>query len=334
MPVRRGEASPLEWSAPDNLDRVQRGSLALLRREVTTCTPPQFADFVLRWQYAHPAERRASDNGVAEVLRRLEGLPLPRECWEQSVLPLRVPGYQPRWLDAWIAGGAGVAVGTGPQLLAFYSRTAIRQLAHQEATDTPALDPITASVLEQLRTGGAAFLTDLAVDMGLTPGAVRMALGELLRRGLVTNDQYEVLRRGEEEPIAAPTASMTGRAAARSRLPSLRTLRRGAEARPDGRWSLLPWGHPTPEEQVLFQAGLLLQRYGVAARELALLDPGLPPWRLLYEVLSRLELAGEVRARLFRRRTQRRPVRPARSHRTPRRRPPAEHGDGSRGAAP
>jgi ATP-dependent Lhr-like helicase len=43
----------------------------------------------------------------------------------------------------------------------------------------------------------------------------------------------------------------------------------------------------------------LLQRYGVAAREMALLDPGLPPWRLLYEVLSRLELAGEVRRGYF-----------------------------------
>ena len=44
---------------------------------------------------------------------------------------------------------------------------------------------------------------------------------------------------------------------------------------------------------------MLLQRYGVVARELALLDPGMPPWRVLYEVLSRLELAGEVRRGYF-----------------------------------
>jgi len=47
------------------------------------------------------------------------------------------------------------------------------------------------------------------------------------------------------------------------------------------------------------QALLLLQRYGVAARELALLDPWLQPWRILYEVLSRMELAGEVRRGYF-----------------------------------
>ncbi len=47
------------------------------------------------------------------------------------------------------------------------------------------------------------------------------------------------------------------------------------------------------------QALLLLARYGVVARELALLDTWMPPWRVLYEVLSRLELSGEVRRGYF-----------------------------------
>ena len=42
---------------PENLDRVQRGSLAI-SREVVTCAPPQFADFLLRWQGLHPDTRR------------------------------------------------------------------------------------------------------------------------------------------------------------------------------------------------------------------------------------------------------------------------------------
>jgi ATP-dependent Lhr-like helicase len=46
-------------------------------------------------------------------------------------------------------------------------------------------------------------------------------------------------------------------------------------------------------------AARLLQRYGIAARELALLDPWMPPWRVLYEVLSRMELSGEVRRGYF-----------------------------------
>jgi len=43
----------------------------------------------------------------------------------------------------------------------------------------------------------------------------------------------------------------------------------------------------------------LLDRYGIVARELAKLDPAMPSWRVLYEVLSHMELADEVRRGYF-----------------------------------
>ena len=61
----------------------------------------------------------------------------------------------------------------------------------------------------------------------------------------------------------------------------------------------MPWGRPEPEAHAVAQASLLLHRYGIVARELALLDPWLLPWRVLYEVLSRMELAGDVRRGYF-----------------------------------
>jgi ATP-dependent Lhr-like helicase len=290
--VRRDDAGPLEWSAPENLAQVQRGSLAALRREVVTCSPAQFADFLLRWQFVHPAEKRGGDTGLATVLSRLEGLPLPAETWESVVLPQHVAGYQPRWLDAWVSGGAGAFVCRG-DALAFFSRDTLRRLGPPPTDDLPPLDAAAESVLDALRQRGAQFLSDLAAELGLAPSAVRAALWALLRRGLVTNDQFIVIREGEDEAPAATSAP------ALRRLPSLRDLRRRASLRPEGRWGLLPWGRPSPEEQAVVQAGLLLGRYGVAARELALLDLWLPPWRVLYEVLSRLELAGEVRRGYF-----------------------------------
>jgi ATP-dependent Lhr-like helicase len=67
-----------------------------------------------------------------------------------------------------------------------------------------------------------------------------------------------------------------------------------------GRWSLLPWSAlSSPEEQAVRMAIRLLHRYGIAARELALLDPWMLPWRVLYEVLSRMELSGAVRRGYF-----------------------------------
>jgi ATP-dependent Lhr-like helicase len=81
--------------------------------------------------------------------------------------------------------------------------------------------------------------------------------------------------------------------------PGLSALRRRGIQRPEGRWSLVPWGRPDPEGHAVYLASLLLHRYGVVARELALLDPWMLPWRVLYEVLSRMELAGEVRRGYF-----------------------------------
>jgi len=49
----------------------------------------------------------------------------------------------------------------------------------------------------------------------------------------------------------------------------------------------------------VLHAGLLLQRHGIVSREMAALDPAAPPWRILYEVFSRTELAGEVRRGYF-----------------------------------
>jgi ATP-dependent Lhr-like helicase len=75
--------------------------------------------------------------------------------------------------------------------------------------------------------------------------------------------------------------------------------RRRAPRQPEGRWSLLPWERPDAEAEAVHAAGLLLERYGVVTREHALLDPAMPAWRVLYEVLCRMELAGEVRRGYF-----------------------------------
>ncbi|HXG11502.1 MAG TPA: DEAD/DEAH box helicase [Gemmataceae bacterium] len=306
-----GELEPLQWSAPANLEQVQRGTLALLRREVVTCPAPQFADFLLRWQGLHPDTRRGTSEGLAAVLERLQGFPLPAELWEQTVLPGRVPGYQPRWLDEQIAGGQWVWVcqgdsDSGPGLLAFWDREHLAQLP----PPAPAASPFSSAgersgdegtpaerVLDVLVSRGASFVTDLAQQTGLAPSAVRAALWNWLRRGLVTNDHFDVIRKGEQrDGEMLRSEGPASRLLSRYR-PAARPPRHGS--RPEGRWSLIPWGRPTTEAHAVFQASVLLQRYGVVARELALLDPWMLPWRILYEVLSRMELAGDVRRGYF-----------------------------------
>src|SRR5262249_14308120 len=119
--------------------------------------------------------------------------------------------------------------------------------------------------------------------------------------------RFDVVRRSDcGLRIAAGGLADGEQAAPRPRLASrlLKPVRQPATRNPqpamlEGRWSLVPWGLPDAEAHAVHQAGSLLQRYGIVARELAALDPWMPPWRVLYEVLSRMELAGEVRRGYF-----------------------------------
>jgi ATP-dependent Lhr-like helicase len=300
--VSAPQGESVVYSDPVNLEQVQRGSLGILRREVVTCSPPQFADYLLRWQGVHPDTRRGGRDGLAEALTRLQGLPLDAEVWEQTVLPARVPEYQPRWLDEWIAGGEGLWVSEGAAnedgeigRIAFFSREMLRQLPLPASAEAPALNEDANRVLDHLRNRGASFLTDVAADLGMSPSTARGALGMLMRRCLVTNDHYDVIRRKETQASGAASAPRVDNVGALMRSRSLRR----APQRPEGRWSLVPWGRPEPEAHAIAQAVLLLERYGIVARELALLDPWMLPWRVLYEVFSRMELAGEVRRGYF-----------------------------------
>src|SRR5262249_30363715 len=211
--VRSGEvAETLQWSAPDNLEQVQRGSLAILRREVVTCAPPQFADFLLRWQGVHPDLRHGGKEGLVEALDRLQGLPLAAELWEQTVLPARVPGYQPRWLDEWVSGGSGAWVCRGEDdselgLLAFFRREDLGLLPPPLQGNLPALEETASRVLECLQARGACFVTDLAGQVDLPPSTIRSALGTLLRRGLVTNDHFDMIRHGADDLARGGLAS-------------------------------------------------------------------------------------------------------------------------------
>jgi ATP-dependent Lhr-like helicase len=294
--VEAAEAEPLQWSAPPNFDQMQRGTLSILRREVMTCPTLQFADFVLRWQHVHPDSHAA----LPEVLHRLQATSLPVDLWERAILPLRCSNYQPRGLDELIAAGQWTWYGRretedGTTTAAFVEREA---LPHRPPPnlDGAELDQTAISVLDILRARGASFSAEIASQAKLTVSRARSSLWKLLRLGLVTNDQYDLLRRGESPPDD-DVPQMRSRGELRAFLRN--SGRRRENGAPEGRWSLLAWGQPDPESAALFQARLLLDRYGFATRELALLSGTPTQWRVLYEILSRLELAGDVRRGYF-----------------------------------
>ena len=291
---------PIRWAVPENLAQVERGGRSMLRREVRTCTPTHFADFVLHWQRCHPSSRQGEREGLEQALQCLEGVGLPWQVWESAALPARVPGFERRWLEELISAGEWtwfleVERDETERFVTFCTRAELSRRQPPQLSMPLSFSAQTESVLESLKRRGASFVDEIAGETKHTSAQVRQSLGELLRAQLVSNDRLEVLH--EESPKQESSGSVASTTPGRRSALTLR--RRRASLRPEGRWYLLNWGRPDPETLAINQATLLLARYGVAARELALLDRTMLPWRILYEVLSRMELAGDVRRGYF-----------------------------------
>src|SRR4029079_10246470 len=156
-----GDTPTVIFAAPENLEQVQRGSLSLRRKEIPTVPPATLALFLQRWQGRHPEGQIGSPEGLRAALERLQGLSLPRELWEQTVLPARVPGYQPRWLDEATASGEWTWVWQDGASACF-QRDILADRSTPIIADAPPLDPIAEAVLESLRGRGALFVSDLA----------------------------------------------------------------------------------------------------------------------------------------------------------------------------
>jgi len=309
-----------EYCDREVLRQIRRQTLTLLRAEVEPVDGAAYARFLMSWQGVQagspmpgapgdspaagtppagaPAEGPWS-GALLRTLRRLQGIPLPAELWEQEILPCRVPGYQPLWLDQLLAAGELHWVGAPGRRLAFYLPDQVGLFAGRlEAAPSEGLAPTQAQVLEACRATGAAFLGAIARRAGLSPNEALEALWELAWMGLVTNDTFAPVR----EVLRSPSRS------ARHRGRAAPVLRGGT-----GRWwptaalveaapAVLPGGEGTPggaADRAEAYARLLLDRYGVVSREVAAADGGPAPWGEVLERLRRMEWRGEVRQGYF-----------------------------------
>ena len=238
-----GEADP-RWADPKNLAEVRRLSIALRRRESVAVAPEVFADFLLRRHHLHPDTRCEGSAAVGEVLERLAGFAAPADLWESEILPARVRDYRPAWLDDALASGRWLwraeADGQGEPRVAFLAR--VFPFDARTIADAPSLSELGERVLAALTRLGASFTADLARMTGLEPSRIHQALDELLRRGLVTNDRFDPLRRGGNTMAKALADASTRSLARRPRLGMSRhgpSPRRSESTRPEGRWSVL-----------------------------------------------------------------------------------------------
>ncbi|HYF94916.1 MAG TPA: DEAD/DEAH box helicase [Symbiobacteriaceae bacterium] len=278
-----------EYCDTEILQQIHRQTLSLLRREVEPVDGPAFARFLLDWQGVGVKGAGAKSSGVPHALRRalshLQGVPLPAEAWERDVVPARVPGYLPVWLDQMLAMGELHWAGLPGGKLAFYLPETVHAFSPRLMAPPPAeLSAEQTAVLRALETSGADFLGGVARSSGLSPTAALEVLWELAWLGLVTNDTFAPVRQ----------VMRAGKAASRRGRPV--SLQGGT-----GRWSITSrllradsYGAPAAA-----YAQVLLDRYGVVTREAVQSEDGPLTWSEVLAVLKQMELRGQVRQGYF-----------------------------------
>jgi ATP-dependent Lhr-like helicase len=89
----------VDWCERRLLQRIHKRTLAGLRKQIEPVTPAVYLQWLMRWQKVVPRAQLSGESGVLEALRLLEGFEAPAIEWERTLLPQRVAGYDPRWLD-------------------------------------------------------------------------------------------------------------------------------------------------------------------------------------------------------------------------------------------
>jgi ATP-dependent Lhr-like helicase len=325
----------IEWCERRILQRIHRLTLGTLRKQIEPVTPAVYMRWLLGWQHLAPQTQLTGEDGLLEVLSKLEGFEAPAVEWERTLLPARVANYDPRWLDelclsgavgwgrvsphpAWSAGQGSAprrVIPTNAAPITFFVRESADWLPHalaaqcvEEAKLLQALSPDALAARAALRQRGACFANDLQRLLGLSRQQTQQALWELATAGLASADGFDQLR-GMMDPRRKAAAAAP-----------LSLAKRGAARATAGRWSLLcdhsesaPLARATPLQQqaeAIAQARrtdaahesaarMLLCRYGVLFRDLLERESNAPKWRDLLNVLRRLEARGEIRGGRF-----------------------------------
>jgi ATP-dependent helicase Lhr and Lhr-like helicase len=280
------------------LARIHRLTIGRLRREIEPVTTAQYVRFLQRWQHVAPTSRLHGIDGTLLVIRQLEGYEVPAAAWETQILPARVAGYRPEYLDRLCYAGDVMwgrlsqhpALEQGSQQrrvrptklapIALFARAGADELIARREGENAALSHAAREVLAEIERLRAPFFAEIVRGTKRLPSEVEEALWQLVAAGLVTADGFDALRALSD---------------AKRRLGE-----KGLRARPrssGGRWALLQATTEAIDRDAF--ARRLLARWGVVFRDVIARESLAPPWRELLAALRRMEARGEIRGGRF-----------------------------------
>ncbi|MFF3438945.1 DEAD/DEAH box helicase [Streptosporangium sp. NPDC002721] len=299
-PGGRGE----EWCDAGVLRMLRRRSLARLRKEVEPVSPETLASFAPAWHgiTGSPQRGRPPIDALVAAIEQLQGAAVPASALETLILPSRVPGYDPSFLDELTASGEVIWAGQGSLpggdgWVSLYFADTAPLLMSGPADVT--LTPVHEAVLEVLGGGGALFFRELGGRVGaLLAGAVpddralSAAVWDLVWSGRITGDTLAPLRAvlGTGRPAHRPAPTRRRRAV----LPT-----RSGPPTVGGRWWVLPALAEDTTQRAHAQAEVLLERHGVVTRGAVTAERLPGGFAAVYQVLRAFEESGRCRRGYF-----------------------------------
>ncbi|MHC8323739.1 DEAD/DEAH box helicase [Pseudomonas sp. GB2N2] len=312
--VLRGQftlgAAQDEWCERHLLARIHRYTVKRLRREIEPVALQDFMRFLFDWQHLSVPTQGQGSGVLPAIVGQFEGYPAAASAWDSDILPARISGYSPSWLDDLCRSGklvwtrltvpnknAGTALRSTPIVLLPRSQVGLWS-ALTEQTPVSELSPKTQKAYEALSQHGALFFDELIHEAHLLRTELEIALQELVGAGLVNADSFAGLR-----ALITPASKRQARSSRRGRGAFIGGMDDA------GRWALLRRGppapvldkkQPTPSDTLEHIAMTLLRRYGVVFWRLLEREADwLPSWRELLRTFHRLEARGEIRGGRF-----------------------------------
>ncbi len=281
----RGEIRPLgvrpEWCDPEVLRRLKRRTLAKLRKEVAPVEASVLGRFLPEW---HGVRKQMSGRlRLEETLSQLEGLPLPWSSLLDVILPQRVKDFRPEMLDmlsasgtiVWVGVGALGTLGNRDGRVALYRRDRAPILLPPRHAYEPQSE-LEAKILTHLAERGASFTLEFARKTEeFSVSELEGSLLNLVWAGQITNDTFSPLRGLKK-----------------------RTRRGEHGSYADGRWSLVAGlidEGVIDTERAHARVTMLLERYGLVSRTVALFEDLPGGYKVLYPLLREMEERGRLR---------------------------------------
>ena len=94
-----------QWCDRGLLARIHHYTIRRLRAEIEPVAARDFLRFLFAWQHVGDETRLQGPDAMPAALAGLEGFEAPARAWETEILPARLRGYEPSWLDALCIAG-------------------------------------------------------------------------------------------------------------------------------------------------------------------------------------------------------------------------------------